>query len=200
MRVPLKAMNDEDIRDALRIELREEYEAVPDTAVIDELAIAGGRNRIDLALVNGVLHGFELKSDCDNLCRLVDQVRGYGAVCDSATLVVGERHLRRAIDLVPDWWGILVVRRDKRRPMFRSLKHSQMNPSVDPFAVARLLRRSEAADFLRELGYGNPDCRVPRRQLCNFIAENVDLSLLRQCIRDCIRERQSALRPRSCGD
>ena len=196
----LTVMHDKDIRNALRVELREKYERVSDTAVIDELAIAGGRNRIDLALVNGVLHGFELKSDFDSLSRLVEQVRGYGTVCDSVTLVVGERHLRRAIDLVPDWWGILVVRYGKRHPVFRCLKHPQTNPSVDPIAVARLLRRSEAADLLRESGYGEPDCRASRRQLCDFIADHVELDLLRRCVRDRIRERRSAAIPRSCGD
>lgn len=193
-------MHDKDIRGALRIELQKEYRGVPDTAVVDELAVGGGRNRIDLALVNGVMHGFELKSDRDNLSRLAEQARAYGAVCDAVTLVVGERHVVQAIDLVPEWWGIIVVRPGRQRPMFRSFKHSQSNPSVDRLAIARLLRRSEATYLLRELGHSGSHRRASRRQLCDFIAETVDLSLLRKHVRDCIRERQFGVRPRSYDD
>src|ERR1035441_10347577 len=120
-------MHDLEIRSILRNDLQRKYGGNPDTEVIDELTIGGGRNRIDLALVNGVLHGFELKSDFDSLCRLPEQVQAYGMVCDRVTLVVGERHAEHAVQLVPDWWGVLLVRSGLRRAIFRNLKLPQIN-------------------------------------------------------------------------
>lgn len=193
-------MHDKEIRVALRTGLQQKYLGEADTAVIDELAICGGRNRIDLALVNGVLHGFELKSDYDSLSRLAEQAKGYGTVCDRVTLVVGERHIRRAVELIPDWWGLILVRRSNNRPVLRNLKYSQANPLIDPFSVARLLRRTEAEALLLKQGRGASDCRTSRRQLCEILAKTVELGILREHVRNCIRERRSVVKPRSCGD
>lgn len=192
-------MHDREIRSILRNSLRRKYGGDPDTEVIDELSIGGGRSRIDLALVNGVLHGFELKSDYDSLRRLPEQVQAYGTVCDRVTLVVGERHVEHAVQLVPDWWGILVVRSGLRRAILRSLKLPQANPSLDPVAIACLLHRSEAAAVIADQGFGEPGYRVSRQQLCEFVASNVELPLLCHRVRNCLRARQSVAKPRSCG-
>jgi len=200
MTVPPTPMHDPDIRNALKTALHRTYGSDPDTAVIDELSIRRGGTRIDLALVNGVLHGFELKSDYDSLCRLAEQVHAYGAVCNRATLVVGERHVKNAADLLPDWWGIRVVRFGSGRPIFRDLKLPQANPSLDPTAVAQLLRRSEARVFITDLGWGEPDRTASRRHLCDLLASKTELPLLCDRVRCCIRARQSDATPRSCGD
>ena len=193
-------MHDPDIRNALRTDLHRRYGADPDTAVIDELSIRRGVTRIDLALVNGVLHGFELKSDYDSLCRLVEQVQAYGTVCNRATLVVGERHVKNAADLMPDWWGIRVVRSDAGRPIFRDLKLPQANPSLDPVAIAQLLRRSEAKAFIRDMGWSELDSTASRRHLCDFLASRADLPLLCHRVRCYIRARKSDAIQHSCGD
>jgi hypothetical protein len=192
-------MHDHEIRSFLRDSLHKKYGGDPDTEVIDELTIGGGRSRIDLALVNGVLHGFELKSDYDTLRRLPEQVQIYGTVCDRVTLVVGERHAGQAVELIPEWWGILLVRSGHRRAIFRALKHPQINPSLDPLAIACLLRRSEAAAVIADLGFDEPGHRVSRQQLCEFIASNVELPLLCHRVRNCLRARQSVAKPRSYG-
>lgn len=194
-------MHDHDIRAILRQDLQQKYGTGPDTEVIDELSIRGGRTRIDLALVNGVLHGFELKSDFDTLRRLPEQAEAYGTVCDRVTLVVGERLVRRAIDFIPDWWGVMLVRvDDDGRALFRNFKLSQTNPSLDAVAVARLLRRSEAGAFLVDLGYCRPHDRASRQELCQFLAENVKLAVLCEQVRICIRARRSVVGPRSYDD
>ena len=192
-------MHDLEIRSILRNDLQRKYGGNPDTEVIDELTIGGGRSRIDLALVNGVLHGFELKSDFDTLRRLPEQVQVYGTVCDRVTLVVGERHAGQAVQLVPDWWGILVVRSGRKRAIFRALKLPQINPSLDPLAIARLLRRSEAATVVSELGFAEPNHRASRQELCLFLARYVELPFLCHRVRNCLRARRSAAKPRTYG-
>jgi hypothetical protein len=195
-----KLMHDPDIRNALRTDLHRTYGADPDTAVIDELSIRRGGTRIDLALVNGVLHGFELKSDYDSLCRLAEQVQAYGSVCNRATLVVGERHVKDAADLVPSWWGIRIVRSCSGRPIFRDLKLPQRNPSLDPIAIAQLLRRSEANAFIADLGWGELSSTASRKELCNLLANRTEFPLLCHRVRCCIRARQSDATRRSYGD
>ncbi len=196
-------MHDQDIRRVLRKRLAECYGTDPDTAIIDELSIRGGRNRVDLALVNGVLHGFELKSDYDTLCRLPDQVSAYNAVCDRVTLVVAERHIKHAIEIIPDWWGVRVVRGVRGKSeclVFRDFKLAQTNPSVNPIAVAQMLYRREASELLANVGAIDGAARMPRRQLCRLIADKIELRLLCDYVRRCIRARQSAVPRHSYGD
>ncbi len=64
---------DSDIRPLLREWLRARHEGDPETVILDELGICRGRVRIDLTVVNGLLHGYEIKSDRDTLARLATQ-------------------------------------------------------------------------------------------------------------------------------
>jgi len=193
-------MRDRDIRTALTNALRRSHLADPYTAIIDELSIKRNGARIDVALVNGVLHGFELKSDLDTLSRLPEQVSAYGEVCDHVTLVVGERHVLTAIELVPDWWGIKVARGNSSAVEFRDLKLAQTNPATNPTAVAQLLRREEALNILITLGSKLDGTRASRKQLCSKLAETMEFSRLSERVRDCLRARQSAVIQPSCGD
>src|SRR5260370_10631670 len=102
-------MNDAELRNATRQALLAQHMGDAETGIFDELGIQQGLARIDLAVVNGELNGFELKSDRDTLARLPEQAESYGRVFDRVTLVVEERHVRGAVDLVPDWWGVRVA-------------------------------------------------------------------------------------------
>jgi hypothetical protein len=181
--------NDRDLRTALLYELHSLHGHDPHTVIIQELAIRHGSSRVDLAVVNGTLHGYELKSDRDDLQRLPEQVAAYAAVFDLVTLVVGERHLRRALDLIPEWWGIRVARIDASETLFCDLKLPLTNPSPDPMSLARLLWRNEAMKLARDLslpiGRNNPR----REWIYTQVAHHPDLDFLRARIRDCLRSR-----------
>ncbi len=63
-------MNDYNIRNELKRRLAARYAEDSDTIILDELRLRHGAARIDVALVNGIIHGFELKSEKDTLKRL----------------------------------------------------------------------------------------------------------------------------------
>jgi hypothetical protein len=99
-------MNDRELRAAVKRTVLSRYAARPGTLVFEELGLSHGSGRIDLAVVNGTIHGFELKSDLDNLNRLPQQIQIYNSVLDKVTLIVGRRHVDAAVALVPEWWGV----------------------------------------------------------------------------------------------
>src|SRR5262245_23419683 len=109
MRIIMLKANDSVIRRVLLRQLCEQYGSDPDTLIVQELGLRHGAARIDIAVVNGHLDGFELKSDCDRLDRLPSQREIYNSVFDHITLVAGTRHLETASNIVPDWWGIAVA-------------------------------------------------------------------------------------------
>src|SRR5258708_36353109 len=96
---------DRDIRTHLLAHLRTLHPT--DTAIIEELGLCHGDARAGIAVVNGVLHGFEIKSERDSLERLAHQVDAYGRAFGYATLVTCEKHLAEARARVPRWWGII---------------------------------------------------------------------------------------------
>jgi hypothetical protein len=195
-------MNDADMRRPLRQVLDCEQAADPETRIVEEMCIHSGAARIDVAVINGVLHGYELKSDRDTLDRLSEQAESYCAVFDQLTLVVGERHVRNAAELVPDWWGITVARYWRGNLLFRDLKRSQMNPSLDPVSIAELLWRDEALKFLSDLDSAEGMRSKPKSRVCEKLAEVANLSALRDRVRHCLKARlnqQSALKLQSGG-
>ena len=66
-------MRDIDVRTVLAAEVARRYKGDADTLIIHELGVCSGDARIDLAVVNGKLHGYEIKSDADTLKRLPAQ-------------------------------------------------------------------------------------------------------------------------------
>jgi hypothetical protein len=84
-------MRDRDVRKALHHTVLKEHHGDTNTLVLDELGLRHGAVRVDVAVVNGHLHGFEIKGDSGTLDRLPSQVAINNAVLDRAMLVVGER-------------------------------------------------------------------------------------------------------------
>src|ERR1700674_1251921 len=70
-------LRDSEIRAALRAKLHSIHSQDPETVVIDELSLCQGDARVDMAVVNGSLSGYEIKSDRDTLTRLPRQLAVY---------------------------------------------------------------------------------------------------------------------------
>ena len=102
--------NDALIRQALTDELNNRKSGKT-SRIVQELGVWHGVARIDIALIDSHLHGFEIKSDRDTLDRLLNnQMEVYNAVFDRVTLVVGGHLFIEAFKLIPEWWGLEVAR------------------------------------------------------------------------------------------
>jgi hypothetical protein len=195
-------MNDVLIRVATKQALLLQHKGDSATVIFEELGVQHGLSRIDLAVVNGELHGFELKSDRDTLARLPEQTETYGRVFDRLTLVVGERHLRRAVEMVPDWWGIRVARVESGELQFSDLKVAINNPSLDARFVAMLLWRDEALDLLQEVGHTKGVQSKCKAEIYDLLVDLISLDELRDRVRARLRQRvdwRSASTRLSCG-
>ncbi len=186
------AVRDLDVRRALRREVLRRHEGEFDTLVIHELGLRHGIARVDVAVVNGSLHGYELKSDSDTLERLPSQVRIYSAVLDKATLVVGERHAAKALPLLPKWWGVKIATEGPRGGVsLQDEERGQMNPSVDAVAISELLWRAEVSEVLRNLGHSEKTLLKARAHLYQELSEAMPLDDLRATIRLMLKRREN---------
>ena len=185
-------MNEVDLRRAAKSKFLACYEDDPTTLIVDELGLRHGAARIDIALVNGIIHGYELKSDKDNLRRLPHQMRIYNSVLDRITLVTTERHAEHATRLIPRWWGIkIAVKNSADVVEFSDLREASDNPSPDILAVSKLLWREEALTLLDEFGEAD-SFRYKRRALVYArLAEIADLDTVRERVRLQLKSRQT---------
>jgi len=182
-------VRDADIRSALHRYLSKEYEKDPETLIIDELGLCEGEARVDIAVVNGILAGYEIKSDRDTLERLAHQTHIYSSVLDQVVIVVAPRHLEKVVDLVPEWWGIWEALKDSTGIRIESVRSPRQNPCVDPAALVQLLWRNEALDILKSLGAERGMLSKPRWMIWERLVELVPASQLRNLVREQLKRR-----------
>lgn len=104
--------HDIDVRNLVLSELNSLYSDRNDTKIINEMGLIHGKSRIDIAVINETLHGYELKSESDSLRRLGRQVEYYSKIFERMTLIIDRKFLEPANTLIPKWWGISVLNSD----------------------------------------------------------------------------------------
>jgi len=158
------------------------------------MGVWSGSVRIDVAVINGELNGYELKSDRDTLERLPLQADIYSRVFDRLELVVGQRHATKAEAMIPKWWGVTVARYDAPSVRLEQYRPSQLNPTPDPYLIAQLLWKEEVLTLLDQLGlaHGWRGKRVKALHL--RLAEQIPLPELRRIVRETLKKRTDWLR------
>lgn len=187
-----EAPSDADIRSALHSTRLSRANRQAGTLVIDELGLAHAQSRVDVAVLNGCLHGYEIKSERDNLLRLERQLATYRQTLEKLTIVSASSHVAAISSFVPEWAGIIEAQQGPRGGIrFVSIRHARRNPEIDPVMVAHLLWRAEAIDLLLQIGFTPRDVRRPRKQLYELVGRSLSLREIIDSIRDCMFKRRS---------
>jgi hypothetical protein len=186
MRNSKSRLLDIDIRPILKNELRERFSG--DSIIREEFGCNGAR--VDIAVINGRLHGFEIKSDRDSLDRLVTQVPIYSALFDSMTIVVGSKYRESVQTCIPSWWGIKEARRlaDGRIALLR-VRPANDNDGVDPCALIRLLWRKEIWAILRKHKHHSDLRNASAFRLQKALNERLSADLIAKEVRSAIKVR-----------
>jgi hypothetical protein len=183
--------NDKDVRQAVLKKILAEHIHDPRVLVVEELGLAHGSARVDIAVVNGFLHGYELKSHADNLNRLPNQIAVYSKILDRATLVVAENHLCDSLPLLPEWWGIKVASVGSRGSVnLETYRSVGFNTAVVPFCVAQLLWRNEAESILLTRGIEKKALRTNRAGLYQLLCDELNVVQLRSTVREQLKCRK----------
>ncbi|RKG68352.1 hypothetical protein D7W79_34280 [Corallococcus exercitus] len=184
-------MRDFDVRQALTASLKATHADDSETLIREELGLEHGQVFVDVAVINGEMHGYELKSERDTLARLPRQVEAYSAVLDRATLVVGARHVEQAIGLIPAWWGIKTATTQRDGSVkLRPLRKARRNPQQQMVAMAKLLWRDEALELLESLEAAKGLRSKPRKMLYERLVELLPADALRTEVRRLLKARE----------
>ncbi len=186
------ATTDSDIRAALHAKRLRRVKSRPDTLVIDELGLAHARCRIDVAVINGCIHGYEIKSAKDSLERFGKQIDIYRQTLQKLTIVAASKHVTGVLIRAPEWCGIIEAMQGQRGGIgFDVVRNAYANPDIDPVMMAHLLWRDEVIDLLSQAGYAPKDLRRPRRQLYEMLCEAMTLREITVSIRAFMVQRQA---------
>ena len=133
--------------------LRDSYADAPGTLLRSEMGLNDLWRRADLVVFGDDFVGYEIKSDVDSLKRLPGQAAAFSQVFDRVVVVVTHTHLRGALAIVPEWWGVLVATRQDRYMLARVeievYRQPETNPELDHFAMLKILWVAEMTAELK---------------------------------------------------
>lgn len=182
-------MRDPDIRKILIDYLCSKFTGRPNTMLVEELGVLQGDKRIDVAVINGSLYGYEIKSDYDTLARLDDQLEAYNKVFDYITLVVGSKHLSKVKEHLPEWYGLAVVKETNGQHKIKTLRSAKRNSLIEADSLVQLLWKDEALNALREINSHKNLSKANRATIWSRLVEKVSLKKLRSIIRKTLQSR-----------
>lgn len=178
-----KSIGPTDIRLALRYWVKERFEINQNDLLIDELGFfnkdpnstVDSSFRADLALANGRLVGFEIKSEKDSLKRWVSQMNAYLNVFDEVWLCVHGKHLEAALRITPKNIGIIVVDNFESLTVVRFAKRHTLNNAYD---LSGLLWRDEL-NILAKLHGIQIKSRTTKNEVREILANDLGIELIR---------------------
>lgn len=163
-----------------------------DTYLINELDICGGFTRADIAIVNGQLHGYEIKSPQDNLERLPRQIPSYNDVFDTMTLITCKEHLKKARAIIPKWWGIYCIDETKKGPVLKEKRRPKINRHINCVQLANLLWKDELIELICENTEIVRGLKSKNRyKLAEIAAKNISRSVINDFVREALKHRQA---------
>lgn len=186
-------LSDLAIRRALRSWILARSATAANVGLIEELGLCRGQVRVDVAVVDEQLHGYEIKSDRDSLRRLMRQIDFYGKVLDRATLVVGDRHFEKATALVPAWWGVLRISRTANNLHLDQVRQGGDNPSLDPRSLVELLWRDDAVSLLEQYNSARGFRSKPRQVVWDRVCNCLDIEVIGHAVRAHLKSRPGTL-------
>lgn len=182
-------LNDNEVRKLLLNELNEKYKDDPDTRIVNELGIDFGSSRIDVAVVNGIIHGYEIKSDLDTLKRLPRQMSYYNRLFERMTIVASRKYYTEICRVVPKWWGIKIISSDGSR-LIEKRKGRQFRYQ-DKELLLRLLWKKELEGLVDVLGYPKKMKKLKKNQLLELFLEEADIKTVRAFTYEALKTREN---------
>jgi hypothetical protein len=182
-------MRDFDIRLALKqTQLKQFYG--DSSIIVEELDIPCAGARIDVAVVNGSLHGFEIKSERDTLNRLSYQIEAYTKVFDFVSVIVGIKHLSKVEALLPNWVGIYQCDDKAVSNPISVVREPKRNENTEGFHLAKLLWKDELLSIFDE--YGIKQSKSLRAwTLCEILSYTFEKQELSNVVRAKLKERKN---------
>jgi len=142
----MQKLTDKEIRQALIISLKRR--ANSPIATLEEVHVCNSNAIADVVAVYKSMHCYEIKGETDSINRVSRQSQFYDQAFPLISLVTTANHLRRAEEIVPQHWGIIVANVTRKNSLtFRHVRGASRNEQYNPEVALLSLWRSELLKF-----------------------------------------------------
>lgn len=185
-------MNDQSIRFQLLKDLNKQYtnNSKEKNLIVNEMAVCRGAARVDVAVVNGVLHGFEIKSSEDTLIRLENQLKVYRKCFDYISVVAAGKHLTKLSALCPKSVGISEALMNNGEVKIVQHRKPTINKEVDAISVLELIWKEEAIWLANKVGLKIKLASKTKKYIYEAIARSADLLTIQKHVRTILKQRK----------
>ena len=119
-------------------------------AIIEELHVHNGNAIADVVALYKEAHCFEIKGDNDKIERAVKQGRYYNLSFRKITLVTTTKHFVKAIEVLPEFWGIMVAERKDDKILLKYSRRAKDNPNFSKSLALLILWKSEMLTLVKQ--------------------------------------------------
>lgn len=186
----MEKLTDKEIRRELLSNL--ERRANAPLAALEEVHVCNSNAIADVVAVYKTMHCYEIKGETDSINRVVRQSHYYDQAFPLISLVTTTNHLRRAEEIVPQHWGIIVANVVRESAVkFRHVRGATRNATYSPEIALLSLWRSELIEFA---GPNNGSLeKMNRQKIAALIAATAPTSVINEKVGRALASR----RPRS---
>jgi hypothetical protein len=161
--------------------------ALSNAVLINEMVVGNWSRRADLAVANGKLHAFEIKSDLDTLRRLKGQVETYLDRFDKVTVVITSRFSQPVQEQIDERVELWEVSENDGACSIKILRRGRTSLIADRRILAGYLLKTELALFLTSRGL-RTSSDLPRREMIELF-ETIPLSAARKFVLSALKSR-----------
>lgn len=155
---------------------------------ISELCFFDRKRRADLTFANGLLSGFEIKSEADTLARWSGQQADYLQCFDKVWLCVHVKHILKALEITQKNVGIIAVDNDYGMVVVRD---AQLNNQVNSFHLTGFLWRVELDSLAKENNISIKS-RMRLKEVREILSQELPLDTIRQKVLSTLKNRYSS--------
>ena len=185
-------MTDQLVRSAFHKSVLKTAHQSKETFVVDELGLKNGCFRADISVLNGKIIGYEIKTANDTLSRLASQVEAYGKIFNEAFLIVAEKHFEKALKIIPEWWGVYLIRQlSDNTIQFDCFRKAKKNSFLDSYSIAQLLWKDEALEVANSKLNYNFKVKTNKNEIYDAISTSCKPDKLGKIVINYLKNRDS---------
>lgn len=119
-------------------------------------------SRVDLCRINGKSIAYEIKTEVDNLTRLSKQIEDYSKLFEYIYIILDQRHLFKATEIIPNYVGIIVYKVQCGKFSFCYKRKASKNKNIDSEAQIRNLSSQDMSKILKKRSLPIPSTKDER--------------------------------------
>lgn len=157
---------------------------VSDAVIVNEMTVASWSRRADIALANGKLHAFEIKSQVDSLKRLDGQIQSFAEHFDKVTVVAASKFIPEIMQEYPAEIGVLEVIAENGSISLKQVRPGRVSEVRSVKLLSTFITKSEISRLLKQNGINLPVdssrqqlegalVSVPVKRLRAFVLESI---------------------------